>query len=287
MISAPNRLQETPTILDNKEIGTSTGDLVILGAGNVFPTSVIPAGTDQLSWHIDAGDLGTIIKLGFGSNLANHILSWDPNGVAVGDGWFDFNDDVNIQGNLSITGTVDGVDISNLQFTDLQPRAKSMEFIPEFSSTTIQQLGAGGHKGKVEGFFEDADGAGGPNNFNHYKFTTQQAALQDITLVMLVKIPTDFVSWQATPIVFRYKTLTANTADNAIDITIEDSTGTNIGTLTGNSSLVSTTWATTNIGFGGGGTFTAGTVITVKVTMKATNSGTVYVGDFAFNYNGR
>jgi cysteine-rich repeat protein len=273
--------------LDNKEIGTSSGDIALLSTGGLFSTGVIPAGTDADGWSIDIDDSAVTIPLSFGSLASNHILKWDPNGVGVGDGWFQFNDDLDVQGNITLSGTVDGVDISNLQFTDIQPRAKTIKMIPEFDSTTIQQLGAGSHKGKVEGFFEDADGAGAPNNFNHYKYTTRQGTSQNMTLVMLWKVPNDFTSWQATPIVFRYKTGTANVADNKIDISIEDSTGTNIGSLTGNSSLVSTSWTTANIGFGGGGTFTPGTVLTVKILMTADNNGADYVGDITFNYNGR
>ena len=100
-------------------------------------------------------------------------------------------------------------------------------------------------------------------------------------------MPDDFVSWQATPLVFRYKTGTDVLADNDLDITIEDSNGTAIGTLTGGANLISSAWTTTNIGFGGGGIFAAGSEITIKIKMNTTNIGSVQVSDFTFNYNGR
>ena len=271
--------------LDNKEIGTSTGDIVILGADNVFPTSVIPAGTDTNSWSIDSDDSATEkITLSFGSLLSNHVLEWDPDGVAVGDGWFNFNDDVNIQGNLTVTGNID---IPNLQFTDIQPRAKVIQLIPEFANTTIDQLGAGTHRGKLEGFFDDTDGPGAPNNMSHYMWTSRQATIEDISLVVRWRVPDDFTSWQANPVVLQYKTDTALAADNRIDVLIDDTTGTNIAGLTDGSSLVNTSYTTTNIGFGGEGTFTAGSEITIYIKMSATSAGGAYVGDISFNYNGR
>lgn len=280
---------ENADTIDNKEIGTSAGDLAVLGAGGVWDISRIPAGTNTDIFQIDANDnaTGGIVQLSFGSALLNQVLSYNPNGIAVGNGWFDFSDDVNIQGNLTTTGTVNGVNLTNIPFSNMATRAKTNRLKPHFPGAVAEAIGGGSHRGKIESHFVDSDGAGAPNNYSYYQWTTKQGTSNNYDVILRWKIPDDFVSWQATPIVFRYKTGTAVLADNDIDITIEDTTGTLIGGLTGGSNLVSNAWTTTNIGFGGGGTFTAGSEITIKIKMTTTNAGSVQVSDFAFNYNGR
>ena len=280
---------ENADTVDNADVGTSAGDLAVLGAGGVWDISRIPAGTNADIFQIDANDNAPsgIVQLSFGSSLLGQILSYDPNGVAATDGWFNFSDDVNIQGNLTTTGTVNGVNLSNIPFSNLATRAKTARLNPHFPGAVAEAIGGGGHKGKIQTHFVDTDGAGAPNNFSYYQWTTRQATMQDYDIVLRWRLPDDFVSWQATPIVFRYKTTTANVAQNKLDVIIEDTTGTNIAGLTGGSNLVSTTFTTTNIGFGGGGTFTAGSEITIYIKMSAVNAGGAFVSDFAFNYNGR
>lgn len=280
---------ENADTIDNAEIGTSAGDLAVLGAGGVWDIARIPAGTNTDIFQIDANDnaAGGVVQLSFGSSLLNQILSYDPNGVAASDGWFEFSDDVNIQGNLTTTGTVNGVNLNNIPFTNLATRTKTARLKPHFPGAVAEALGGGSHRGKIQSHFVDDDGGGGPNNYSYYQWTTKQGSSNNYDIVLRWRLPDDFVSWQATPIVFRYKTQTANLADNDIDVTIDDTTGTNIAGLTGGSNLVSSSWTTTNIGFGGGGTFTAGSEITIYIKMNATNAGGVFVSDFAFNYNGR
>ena len=68
---------------------------------------------------------------------------------------------------------------------------------------------------------------------------------------------------------------------------MEDSLGQNITTLTGNAGLVNSSFAVTNIGFGGSGIFIAGSEITIKIKMSSANLGAAFVSDLTFNYIGR
>ncbi len=280
---------ENADTVDNREVGTNAGDLAILDAGGVFGINFMPSGTNADIWQIDTNDnaAGGIVQLSFGSALLNQILSYDPNGVAAADGWFNFSDDVNIQGNLTTTGTVNGVNLASIPFTNLAVRNKAVNLKPHFPGAVAEGLGGGSHRGKIQSHFVDTDGAGAPNNFNYYQWTTKQPAIQDYDIVVRWRLPDDFTAWQATPIVFRYKTNNVNLANNRLDVTMEDSLGQNIGTLAGNSGLASATFTTTNIGFGGGGIFIAGSEITIYIKMSATNAGGAYVSDLAFNYIGR
>jgi cysteine-rich repeat protein len=264
--------------IDNAELGTSDGNIVQLGAGDVFPVSVIPGGTNAGTFEIDSDNTGGVTQLSFGDVLNNQILSFDPDGVAVADGWFNFSDDVNIDGDLTINGTINGVTIG--------PVNRSIQYQPEYPNVIYDSIGPGDHKGKMEIFYMDTDGAAAPENFNSYKWTTNQATLQDKDLVVRFRIPDGFISWQATPITLRYRTEDGVLANNKIDVSIEDTTGTLIGTLTGNSDLVSTTFATTDISFGGGGVFAAGSEITLFIKLSALNIGAAYVSDVNFHYVG-
>jgi len=280
---------ENADTVDNADVGTNAGDLAVLGVGGIWDIARIPSGTNADIWQVDANDnaAGGIVQLSFGSALLNHILSYDPNGVGVGDGWFNFSDDVNIQGNLTTTGTINGVNLNNIPFTNLATRNKTNRLNPHFPGAVAEAIGGGGHRGTLQSHFVDADGAGGPENFSYYDWTTKQGVMNDYDIVLRWRLPDDFVSWQATPIVFRYKTSTANVAQNKLDVTIDDTTGTNIAGLTGGANLVNNVWTTTNIGFGGGGTFTAGSEVTIYIKMSATNAGATYVSDLTFNYIGR
>lgn len=262
--------------IDNAELGLSQGNIVQLEAGDVFPIAVIPGGTNAEIFELDNDGSGGVIQLSFGDVLQNQILSFDPNGVALADGWFSFSDDVNINGNLTITGTVNGV--------SLGPANTTIQYQPEYPNVIYESVGVGGHKGKMEVVYEDVDGPGAPDNFSYYKWTTTQVSLQNKDLVVRFRLPDGFVSWQATPITLTYRTEDGLIANNKVDLSVEDSTGTVIGTLTGNTDLASVAFTTANIGFGGGGVFTAGTEITLFIKLSALSGGAAYVSDLNFHF---
>ncbi len=262
--------------IDNRELGTSNGDIAVLGAGDVFPTVFIPGGTDVDIFEIDANDDAPgIIQLSFGDVLNNQILEWDPNGVAAADGWFNFTDDVNITGDLTVTGTINGV--------TLGASNQSVQLTPEYPNATLSRDGAD-NRGRMDVFFIDTDGAGSPDNFNYYRWTTRQTAIQDHDVVIRYRLPDGFTSFQATPIVLRYRTSDGLIANNRLDVVVEDSTGTLVPGMTGASALVNAAaFTTTNITFGGG-TFTAGTEITITLKMSANSIGSTDLSDLTLNF---
>lgn len=75
--------------VDNADVGTSAGDLAVLGAGGVWDASLIPGGTDADSFIIDDDDSSAgDISLQFGNTLAKVLKYSQANS------WFEFNDDV-------------------------------------------------------------------------------------------------------------------------------------------------------------------------------------------------
>jgi hypothetical protein len=239
----------------------------------LLPISTIPGGTNTETFILDNDD--TIvgpgsIALQFGNTLGK-FLEYD-NAL----GWFNFNDNVNITGNLTVTGTINGVTVG--------PYGQSIVYEPEYADGVISADGTS-NKGKLEVFFVDTDGSPGNNNFNYYHWTTSKPTLQDMDIVIRTTLPTGFTSWQATPVELTYRTGTALAADNQVDMVIEDTAGTAVA-LTGATGLTSTTFTTTSVTFGGAPTFTAGSPITIKIKMTAKSSGSADIAKLKLNYNG-
>lgn len=104
-----SRILPTPTAInadtiDHRDVGTGSGALPLLQSGGLIRTSQIPSGMTRDSFTIDSDSSATSsIQLQFGGTLAK-ILSFD-----IANDRFNFNDDVRIQGNLTVTGLINGV----------------------------------------------------------------------------------------------------------------------------------------------------------------------------------
>lgn len=308
--------------VDNADVGTGPGNLVTLDGAGLFDVAYIPGGTNADSFVIDADDTvaaGTI-PLVFGTTLAE-VLEYD-----ITNSYFNFSDDVNIQGDLTVTGnadfsgssefhmrevadesTADCTTVDELVLDTTENRiyvcvatgspgtwastggtggtyAQSIVIEPEYEDGVIVGDGSD-NLGKLESFHEDTDGSPGNENINYYRFTTQQGTLQDVDLVLRVDLPDGFTGFQATPLEVTYRTSDLVTTTNNVEITLEDTTGTAIP-LVGGTGLVSTTFATSGITFGGAPTFTAGEPVTIRVKLSSTSAGFADVGKISLNYVG-
>jgi hypothetical protein len=97
-------------MVDRHDVGTGSGSIPFLLSGSVLPVSTTPAGTNADFFTIDNNNSATgNITLKFGATLNKTLLYSQTNGR------FEFNDDVNIQGDLTVTGLINGVDITNIQ----------------------------------------------------------------------------------------------------------------------------------------------------------------------------
>ena len=95
--------------LDKREIGTGSGDIALIGSGGVFPTALIPGSTNDDTYIIDFNDTATgFITLQFGNTL-NETLAYD-----IINDLFTFSNSVSIQGDLTVTGLINGIDISTI-----------------------------------------------------------------------------------------------------------------------------------------------------------------------------
>jgi hypothetical protein len=92
-------------LLDRRAVGTGSGSIPHLGSGG----SLLQSGTMENRFTIDTDNSsGGTLYLRFGASLGKE-LSYEQDNT-----YFNFNDDVNIQGNLTLTGLINGIDISTL-----------------------------------------------------------------------------------------------------------------------------------------------------------------------------
>lgn len=95
--------------IDQREIGTGSGSIPLLGPGGKLPSTAIPSQLNGVNLTLDSTNSATgSISLQFGEALAK-TLSYD-----TVNNRFNFNDAVQIQGNLTVLGLINGVDVTNL-----------------------------------------------------------------------------------------------------------------------------------------------------------------------------
>ncbi len=97
-------------MIDQREVGTASGSIALLGSGGLLPVAHIPSGTNRGGFSIDADGTETSqISLTFGSALGKKLTYDLVNTV------FRFNDDLEVQGNLTVTGLINGIDVASFQ----------------------------------------------------------------------------------------------------------------------------------------------------------------------------
>lgn len=95
-------------LLDLRDTGTGSGSIPVLGSGGLLNQSMIPGGTNADVFHIDANNTSGTPTLQFGTSLTKTISY--SNALSR----FNFSDDLHIEGNLTVTGLINGVDVTNL-----------------------------------------------------------------------------------------------------------------------------------------------------------------------------
>lgn len=97
-------------LLDQHHAGTGSGSIPVLGSGGLLDPAQAPAGTARSDFILDQDGSQTAgsLSLTFGGAIRK-ALSYD-----LGNGRFQFDDDLNVQGNLTVSGLINGVDITQI-----------------------------------------------------------------------------------------------------------------------------------------------------------------------------
>ena len=262
-----------------KSVGTSEDELAVLGTNGKWSPAQIPDNVYHEIFTLDSDNTietaGTgTIDLNFGDTL-NKVLSYD-----IDNSQFDFNDSVNIQGDLNITGTF----TTSLGFSwdNLAVRNKTISLFPYYSGMTVSPDG-------TENQVTLRTGKDSTNDKHYYCLTSNESSLQDLDLNVRVRLPDDFVDFQATPIQIDIKTNSISPDDNQIDVFIKDTTGADLSLMGGTDivSSIGNVWQQNNITFLGSPTWNAGEVIDLRIHLESTSSNEVYIGDMQLNYQGK
>jgi hypothetical protein len=95
--------------LQEHGVGTGSGNILLLGSGGMISDRQAGKGTAAPSFAIDAHDeAASEVALKFGESLAKTLI-YDK-----GNSRFAFNDSLRVEGDLTVTGLINGIDISSL-----------------------------------------------------------------------------------------------------------------------------------------------------------------------------
>lgn len=250
-------------LLDLHDVGTGSGSIPLLGSGGLIPVGAMPGGTNRDDFAIDADGSASEPGLRFGQSLAQRLS------YSTSLGRFNFADDVHIQGNLTLTGLVNGVDVTALASGT---GAENMVDIlhPSYEGASYQ--GDGSENVGQLSVVHDAAG-----KQNSYVWTSTRPTLQDYDIVLKVSLPADFIRWQSSgSLIISYRSTDATIANNALDVRLSDTNG-NPVTLTGSLSLAHATWRTSSFVVDQG-TWTPGKDLLLKLTVKARNQAQIHLG---------
>lgn len=259
MLSVPFALNAD--LLDQHHAGTSSGSIPVLGSGGLLPPARAPAGTDRPNFILDqdASAAAGSLSLQFGGTIAKN-LSYD-----IDNARFNFDDDLRVQGDLTVTGLINGVDITQRSLVKVyEPQYEGAAYAGD-GTNNVGQLSVS-HSGSTLR--------------NFYQWTSSRGTLQDYEIMLRVPLSADFEGWgSALPLSIVFRTRDGDAAANALGFRVFDTAGTEV-TLTGSGTtgLQSTDWATASFGFAGNPTWTAGGEMLIKLALSARNSSFVQVG---------
>jgi len=244
-------------------------------------------GTTSNTFTLDNDNTGGNILLQFGQTLAEQIY-WDSAGTA-----FTFTDDVQINGNLGITGTITGATIDgddntlqDIPWTAIDTRTKKLKL--DISDLTVIEDGSNNQAN----IFTESETGTDPHEY--YYVRTGQTSQQDLDLKFKVLLPEDFVDFTtaSNDLSFYYKNTGAGTADSKIDILVEDDDGDDAFTAADGQDLFNLAWTEYTDEFDGGSfNPAAGEYIYVTVKGYARRQGgsryIPYIGEIVFTYTGK
>jgi len=107
---------------------TVAGDLTVSGTTTTINSTAVEIADKNILLASGAADSSAANGAGITIDGANESLTWDH-----ANSRFDFSDDLNVQGNITVTGTVDGIDLQTLsgsaatRLTDLENFSSSLD----------------------------------------------------------------------------------------------------------------------------------------------------------------
>jgi hypothetical protein len=252
--------------LDQRDLGTGSGSIPLLLSGGLLPISTVPGGTFRDAFVIDANDNAPAdTALIFGRTLGK-MLKYDK-----ANGRFDFNDDVNINGNLTVNGLINGVDVTSLSGSG-GIATKTISMHPSYPDVAFSGDGTD-NVGQLALLNDAVSGR------NSYQWKTTRATQQDYTITVRRTVPQWFQAWVSQSVRLSYKTSSNDPAVSSVSIAVFDSAGAPV-TLAGGPTqdLTSNVWTASTWDISTG-TWNDGDPYTIKITVAAGANADVAVGE--------
>lgn len=225
-------------------------------------------GVDGEVFTIDQNDSATAadnFTLEFGGATGNSLM-WDGT-----DGQFEFNNDLEVTGDLVVTGNINGVPIGL--------RELHAVYSPFFENAVFEADGSDN-----QGSMYDAVVLDGFAKKNTLRWITRSSTLQDFNIQIRHTLPQNFQNFVGVnPVSISYQT-EGTATDALLDITIEkegfatDDLG---GAGTG---LNNNNYTTTDLNLTGGETWNAGDVMLITIKPYSKDENNVYIGDVKLKY---
>ena len=262
--------------LDFRDTGYGPGEIPFVDPlTGKLPASIIEAaaaglvgGVDGNTFALDLDGNATnsdnlVLKFG---DILNKTLAW--NGV---NDQFEFNDNVNIAGNLVVTGTINGQTFG--------PKNKIEVLSPRYPNSIISEDGSDNSGSMYE---EVAVIAGKAKNT--LRWHTRQTDIQDFDIVIRHTLPANFAGFSgASPLSLEFKTEGTFT-DAKIDIIVEKEGSTTDELSGAGIGFNSNTWTTVDLNLNPATTWNPNDTMIIKVKMYSRNNLQSYVSDIVLKY---
>lgn len=252
-----------------------SGDLTVQGAINGVSTEDL-----IFQSHTQNTDRGTLLPT-FRINMSgNGVILETDNLTETRTVTFD-DADTHVVGTENTQAlrnkTIDAQEntITNITPESLQIRTRTIALSPDFPSATIVPDGSN-NMSSVHIGFEEVSGK------KFYQFSSEENALQDLSLKISIPMPNDFIGWEEAPISINIKSDSTNSSKNNLTLSGIDTAGNSFSIA---SDLVSSSgnWEQKILNFGGG-TFEPGKTIILNLDVSVSKNARIFVGDLTLQY---
>lgn len=176
--------------LDFRDSGFGPGDIPFLDGAGQLPASAIPGGTNENNFTLDddgSAALTDSLTLQFGDTIAES-LTWS--GLL---GRFELSDDLQVQGDLIVTGSINGV--------VLGPQNVSSTLAPRYPNSIFEKDGSNNSGSMYE---EREAGVSGVMK-QVLRWTSEEPVTQqDYDVLIRYTLPQSFTSWQTPALELEY-----------------------------------------------------------------------------------
>jgi hypothetical protein len=192
-------------------------------------------------------------------------LAW--NGV---NDQFEFNDNVNIAGNLEVSGTINRALIG--------PKNKTEVLSPRYPNSIIDKDGTNN-----SGSMYEETAVIAAKNKNTIRWSTKKSTIQDYDIVIRYTLPANFAGFQANPVSLEFMSEGANT-DAKVDFVIEKE-GSAVDELSGSGiGFNSNAWTTVNLTLNPATIWNPNDTMIIRMKMYSRNNLQSYVSDISLKY---